>query len=184
MQIQAISNINFKSSVCDFVTNETPELVKTKQKLDAELKQIVPNDRKNRTYIQYFNDKGLDVCYSQPYTTAVNEKGQLDKFPLKNAPAGAIRVDLTHRVGRKSNGIQMPYDAGYVGTYDKNGHIEFNDMNKACNNLWRPIKTMYFSIGTMIITVIAAIGIAIAAVNKKCTILPQKNAVELIKKVK
>ena len=125
MYISPVSNTNFKASVYDFVNDPTPEETKTIEHLNAELKKKVPHGRKGRTYIEWINKRGLEVCYSRPYETVIvkgyrNDNGEIVKVdenipigsrpylsqdlsqfienrPLKNVKDGTIQVDLTFR---------------------------------------------------------------------------------------
>lgn len=134
MHILPISNLNFKknATVYDFVDNPTPEEIKTKEHLDAELAKKVPHDRKGRSIIEWVNSKGLEVCYSRPYETVIvkgysygNEKpikvnesvmvnegirpylsrdiNFLENRQLEDVDNGVIQVDLTFRKDKESD---------------------------------------------------------------------------------
>jgi hypothetical protein len=129
MNVSPINSFAFKANatVFDFVTDPTPEEAKTKEHLDAELAKKVPNDRKGRSFIEWVNARGLEVCYSRPYATCLvkgyrKENGELVKIdevvkvhegtrpylsrdilhlienrPIKGVDNGVIQVDLTFR---------------------------------------------------------------------------------------
>ena len=215
MNVSPINSFAFKANatVFDFVTDPTPEEAKTKEHLDAELAKKVPNDRKGRSFIEWVNARGLEVCYSRPYETVLvegysNNNGKpvkigesvmvnedvrpylsrdinfIENRPIKGVDNGVIQVDLTFRKDQKidpNREIYIPTTRGFVGDYNVNDSIEFDDVKKVSRRMWKPLNVCYGILSAIGIGCVAGLCWLIPLTLKmdKTKTLPKNDTIEL-----
>ena len=164
MRTECICNSSFKAISCSYYMHNTNKQKDTCKHIEDELTKPYPNDRKKRSYIDYYEKKGYNIFLKQ---------GNI---------ADSVVVQISPRL--KDNEILLAGPPIFVGEYNSSGEFDINQIDKVFKENYTPEKKSFFSkygAGVLVAGVIsAAIGFAAYFCGNKQQIIQKENTTSLV----